>query len=288
MSNVNILKQNDPCYPSVLTHIDRPPKQLFYIGSNPSEWIEKPKVAIVGSRKASSYGKAVTEDIAGKLARAGVVIISGLAYGIDAAAHQAAIKAGGTTVAVLATPVTKIYPAGHRQLAGRIIDTGGSLISECENDAGVYKASFLERNRIISGLADLVIITEAAVRSGSLNTARFALEQGKTVMAVPGNITNVNSVGCNNLIKSGALPLTEVEDVFFALGIKPTYRTATQNFRGTPEEELILELIRNGITSQEELAVVSKIDGPAFNSALTMLEISGIVRAHGAGEWTLV
>lgn len=284
---VNTLKLNDPSYPESLRHINKPPNTLYFIGRPPTDWLDKPKVAIVGSRKASNYGKSVTEDIAGKLARAGVVIISGLAYGIDAAAHQAAVFAGGTAVVVLATPVTKIYPAGHRQLADKIIENGGTILSECDENSQVYKASFLQRNRIISGLSDVVLITEAALRSGSLNTARTGLEQGKTVMAVPGNVTSYSSAGSNNLIKAGALLVTDVEDVFFALGMSSKDQLTPVNYRGSEEEEKILKLIRSGVTSQEELATASKLDGQAINNALTMLEIAGAIRPSGGGNWVV-
>lgn len=285
---VNILTLNDPDYPEVLEQIDKPPDPIYFIGTHPKEWINKPRVAIVGSRKATAYGRSVTEDIATKLARAGVVIISGLAYGIDAAAHQAALKAGGVAVAVLATPLTKIYPAGHQQLAARIIEQGGTLLGENNEAAKVYRHSFLERNRMISGLADAVVVTEAAERSGSLNTARFGLEQGKAVMAVPGNINSLTSVGCNNLIKAGAVPVTEAKDIFFGLGMKPAEQAVSTNFRGTPEEDLILGLIKSGVVSQEELALTSKLDGQAISNVLTMLEIAGVIKPQGGGNWTAV
>lgn len=285
---VNTLTLNDSSYPNALKQIDKPPDPIYFIGSDPKTWIDRPKIAIVGSRKATSYGRAVTEDIAVKLARTGVVIISGLAYGIDATAHQATLSTGGLAVAVLATPLAKIYPAGHLQLADRIVQQGGTLISENNEDARIYRHSFLERNRIISGLADVVVITEAAERSGSLNTARLGLEQGKTVMAVPGNINSLTSTGCNNLIKAGAIPVTDAADVFYALGVKPTKQAISVNFRGTPEEELILNLIQKGMISQEELALASKLDGPSINSVLTMLEIAGVVKPLGGGNWTAV
>lgn len=284
---VNTLTLYSPDYPENLAQIPQPPAQLHLSGSAIDSWIDKPKVAIVGSRKASVYGRSITEKIAGELTSYGVVIISGLAYGIDAAAHRAAIIAGGITAAVLPTPLTSIYPAGHRQLAQDIIASGGTLISECGEGQEVYRANFLERNRIVSGLADAVVVTEAALKSGSLATARFGLDQGKTVMAVPGNITSPTSAGCNNLIKSGALPVTDTADILFALGLSPTVKS-WQNFRGTAEQEQILKLIRDGVTEQEELSSASQLDGPALNSALTMLEIAGVIRAHGGGNWSAV
>jgi DNA processing protein len=286
MLKVNTLKLSDPLYPLILRDIHDPPKQLYYLGAEPQQWLDKPKVTIIGSRKATPYGKRVTYELASRLARAGVVIISGLAYGVDSIAHQAAVDAGGITVAVLPGSVKEIYPAAHLNLARQIVKTGGSLISEYAPGTPTLKINFITRNRIVSGLADAVLITEAAVNSGSLHTARFALEQGKTVMAVPGNINSQTSVGCNNLIKSGALPITEVEDIFFALNLQPQKQEA-RVFRGTPEEETIFTLIKEGVSSQEELALASQLDSIMINSSLTMLEIGGHIRPQGAGNWTI-
>jgi DNA processing protein len=284
---VNSLKLNDPCYPSVLKNIANPPKQLFWTGTNPDSWLDLPRVAIVGSRKISPYGTQVTHKFASELAQAGVVIISGLAFGVDAAAHHAALEAGGTAVVILPTPLDKISPVSNQQLARKILDQHGTLISEYPNGDEVHVGNFIARNRIVSSLADVVLITEAAVNSGSLHTARFALEQGKTVMAVPGNITSPVSEGCNNLIKSGAVPVTTTEDVFFALKINPAKRNQSRAFHGSPEEEKVLQLISEGITVQEDLALTANIDGAAIGSVLTMLEINGHIRPMGGGNWTL-
>jgi DNA processing protein len=285
--NVNTLTLNSPNYPENLSHIHTPPKCLFWQGAEPYSWLKMPKVAIVGSRKISPYGKQITRQFASELAGAGAVVISGLAFGVDAEAHQAALEAQGTAVAVLPTPLDRISPVSNQQLARRIIEQGGTLISEYPNDSEVYVGNFVARNRIVSGLCDVLLITEAAVNSGSLHTARFALEQGKTVMAVPGNITSPVSEGCNNLIKSGAVPATTAEDVFFALRIDPAKQRQSRVFRGNPDEEKILKLISQGITVQEELALVTKLNGAAMGSALTMLEINGHIRSLGAGQWTL-
>lgn len=281
---VNILKLNNPCYPEVLKHIHGPPKQLYYIGSNPKNWIDMPRVAVVGSRKASLYGQQVTQRLVGELARAGVVIISGLALGIDSIAHRAALDAGGLTIVVLATPVEKIYPARHLQLAHRILDSDGTILSEAPKNATIHLYDFVKRNRIVSGLADILLITEAVVNGGSLHTARFALEQGKTVMVVPGNITSPGSEGCNNLIKSGAIPVTEVSDILFALKIKPG-KIVRRAFRGSEAEQVVLTLIQQGVCSQEDLALAAKMDGAEISQVLTLLEINGHIRAQGGGNW---
>ncbi len=283
----NKIKINDPDYPVSLVNINHAPKQLYWVGAHPSKWIDRPKVAIVGSRKISNYGQQVTHKLTFELAHAGVVIISGLALGVDAVAHKAALEAGGITVAVLPTPLNKIAPTTNYNLSQNMIKSGGTLITEYANGVLPQIGFFTARNRIVSGLADVLLITEAGLKSGTMNTARFALEQGRTVMVVPGNITSPGSEGCNNLIKSGATPVTCAEDVLFALGITPQTAKQQRIFRGTLHEQKILELITAGTTDQEELALLSKLDSATLGSTLTMLEISGHIRPLGGGNWTM-
>lgn len=286
MSKVNNLKLDDPDYPDVLRHIYSPPKELFYLGTAPKDFINMPRVAIVGSRKATAYGRQVTEKLASELAKAGVVIISGLALGIDAYAARAALAVGGCTVAVLPTPVDRIYPALHQSLARQIIESGGALISEYPPGTDIYKENFIARNRIVSGLADVLVITEAAINSGSLHTARFALEQGKTVMAVPGNINSPSSEGCNQLIKSGASVVTGVDDIFLALGINPKKVASKKIFKGTPDEQLVYKTIKKGAIDQDQLAIKTGLDSQALNTALIMLEINDYISATSS-QWSI-
>lgn len=280
---VNKLKLDSPDFPAPLTTISSPPAQLYYSGVHPNQWLQSPKVAIVGSRKITPYGRTVTARLSSELARAGVIIISGLAYGVDIAAHRSALESGGITVAVLPSGLDQIYPAAHSATAKQIIERG-TLITEYTAGSAGFKSNFIARNRIVSGLCDILLITEAAVNSGSLHTARFALEQGKSVMAVPGNITSPISEGCNNLIKSGAIPVTSADDVFFALGLNPSL-ARQKNFSGSLDEQLVLDFIKQGVGRQEELAAAAKIDSPALASALTMLEIEGYIRPTGGGNW---
>jgi DNA processing protein len=284
--DVNILKLTDPGFPEGLSVINSPPAQIYWAGADPKEWLSKPKVAIVGSRKATAYGRNITTKLSQELAAAGVVIISGLAYGIDVVAHQAALAANGVTVAVLPTGLDQIYPAAHAHIGHQIL-LHGSLITEYKQASPGFKANFIARNRLVSGLADVLLITEAAVNSGSLHTARFALEQGKTVMAVPGNINSPTSEGCNNLIKSGAIPVTEVDDIFFALKLSPKTAKAKRSFSGSKAEQLVFEFIKEGLSAQEDIATAARLDGPALASALTMLELSGYIRPAGGGNWVL-
>jgi DNA processing protein len=287
MSLVNTLMLTDSGYPELLRNIPAPPKQLYFIGAEPDDWLDAPRVAIVGSRKISSYGTAMTRRIANGIAEQGVIVISGLAYGVDAAAHQATLDVGGITVAVLAGGLDAIYPAYNADLARQILANKGSLLSEYPAGMPSLKQNFVARNRIVSGLADVLVITEATINSGTLHTAKFALDQGKTVMAVPGNVTSPNSEGTNNLIKSGALPVTDASDVLFALKLNQPKKIEKRPFIGTQKESTVLGLIAEGVHSQEDLVLASRLDSSEFSSVLTMLEISGYIRPLGAGVWDL-
>lgn len=201
--NIKSISPDKHKFLQVLAQIDKPVKTVFYSGNLPNARV--PTIAVVGTRKPTAYGKDITYKLAAELAQKGIVIISGLALGIDGIAHTAACDVGGTTLAVLPSGLPHIYPSSHRWLAERVLKSGGALISEYEETAtNAYQSNFLERNRIVSGLADAILITEAAARSGTLNTAAHALAQGKEIFVVPGNITSPMSAGCNVLIKQGA------------------------------------------------------------------------------------
>lgn len=249
-------------------------------------------VAIVGSRRNTKYGEEVAYKMAYELARRGVVIVSGLAYGIDSIGHRAALDAGGLTVAVLGTRITEVYPRAHIGLAKEIIAKGGAVMSEYGPEAEVFpKTSFLERNRLITGLADVVVVVEAAERSGTLNTAMHALEQGKDLLAVPGNITSKLSVGCNRLIQQGALPYTCLDDILDLLfpAVQKSCKKAGQMliFGDTPEETAVIKLLAEGVRDGEEIVGRLKMAVNTFNQTMTMLEIKGVVRSLGANEWVL-
>ncbi len=265
--------------------IPQPPKELYVIGSL-DELLTQPLITIVGSRKVSNYGRTITAKLAKELAERGVVIVSGLALGVDSIAHTAAIEAGGKTLAVLPSSLDKIYPSSHTQLAKRILETGGVLLSEYPEGTMPVRGSFIARNRLVSGISLGVIITEAAEKSGTLHTANFALEQGKTVMAVPGNITSELSTGTNNLIKVGAVPITSTEDVLNALNLELS-QAEKMTLAASAEEAIIIKLIQSGTTDGSELQVLSKLPPPQFNQTLTMLEITGKIRALGGGHWSL-
>jgi len=275
-------------FPDLLRNIPQPPSQLFVEGDNFSDILSRPRVAIVGSRKTTPYARAVTEQIASALTRAGAAIVSGLALGVDSIAHQATLDARGTTMAVLPGPLSTIYPTSHTQLARKIVAQGGALISEYDTPGGAaIKRRLFERNRIVSALSDAVVITIAAEDSGSLHTARHAIKQGRPVYAVPGPITDPGYAGNNQLITDGlATLITSPEALVKSLGLNSK---AQQDLiiGDTAEEQQLIELMRSGVTTSEELLVVSKLTPSSYDQAITMLEIMGHIKNIGNGHWRL-
>jgi DNA processing protein len=282
---VNKLTVKSPMFPARLRDIPLPPSTLYILGEL-SPLLQQPAVALVGSRKVSPYGRQVTLRLARDLAAAGCVIVSGLALGVDALAHQAALDAGGKTIAVLPCGLESVYPASHFHLAKEILAKGGALLSEYPEGTPPLKVNFVARNRLVSGLSDGVLITEAAERSGTLHTANFALEQGKTVMAVPGNITSELSRGTNRLLKSGAAVITDANDVLDVLGLDKR-QVGLELFGSNEAETLILGLLQRGITDGSTLLLQSRLETAEFNRSLTMLELSGKIRPLGGGHWGL-
>lgn len=293
-----------------------PPKigsNLHHISASKSS-INRPKaVAIVGSRHNTVYGQEIAHKMAYSLAQKGVVVISGLAYGIDSIAHRGALDANGVTVAVLGNPLDHIHPCSHTALAREIITQNGAIISEYPpytpefseaplapgeriSESGqrqlVHKVSFLYRNRIISGLSDIVVVVEAAERSGSLNTATHALAQGKTVFAVPGNVNSPYSQGCNKLIRQGALPYTCPDDILSLLFpedyIAKHRRLRQANLFGDNDvETFILQELAKGNRSGEEIMQNTHLPPEVFNEAVTILEVKGRLRSLGMNLWSL-
>ncbi len=294
---INQISPLEANFTEVLDTIAVKPKMLYFYGKMPenvSKTSKRPKtVAIVGSRHNTRYGEEVAYKLAYELARRGVVIVSGLAYGIDSIGHRAALDAGGTTVAVLGTAIDRIYPRSHTKLAAEIIEQGGAVMSEYAPGATVYpKTSFLERNRLISGLSDIVVVVEAAEHSGSLNTATHALNQGKEVFAVPGNITSPYSQGCNKLIAQGAYPYTEPNDILrllFPEDFVKKHRQLPLNLAGdSPVETQILQALGSGLRAGEDIMTAAHLSPEVFNETITLLEIKSRVRALGANNWGLV
>ncbi len=280
---INSISASDPVFPQRLTVIPQPPHKLYVIGTIPTY---ATGVAIVGTRKPTAYGKQVTSMIAERLAERGAVIVSGLAHGVDGIAHQGALRVGGKTVAVLPSGPDQIYPSAHQALAKNIADRHGALISEYEPGAPPLQYRFLERNRLVSGLADIIVITEASIRSGTMNTASHALEQGKDVYAVPGPITSPMSAGCNALIAQGAAPIVNIEQFVDQLLPKVSAKRLTI-LAETKEEQTILDLLVRGVSDGDELQVESRLDPALYSQTMTMLELRGIVHPLGANRWGL-
>jgi DNA processing protein len=274
-------------YPDRLRQLSSPPETINISGNGLEEILRKPTLGVVGSRKATAYGKNITETLVESVVDKNVVIVSGLALGIDSISHKAALDKAGQTIAVLPGGIKQIYPATHRSLARNITKQNGLLISEYDNDFRPRRESFIQRNRIIAALSDALLITEAAEKSGTMHTANFALELGKPVLAVPGNINSPMSMGTNNLIKSGAFLVTDEQDIYSALGIKED-KLRQEIFLGdTDEETMIINLMRSGVSAGEEIHIKSELPIEMFQQALTMLEIKGIVKPLGNNHWQL-
>ena len=286
---INRITPDEHIFSQRLAHIANPPKSLCYMGKLPEA--NAPIVSIVGSRKPSAYGKEVTERLAAELASAGCIIVSGLALGVDGIAQKAALEAGGTVVAVVPNELPDISPRTNYKLAMDIIRQGGAVISEWMKGDNkiVNRWSFLERNRLVSGLADGIIITEATERSGTLNTASHALNQGRDLFVVPGNITSPLSAGCNNLLKQGAYLVTDANDILNIIAPEKLQKSSSPEapLSSTPEEAIIIKLISSGIRDGDELQQNSGLSASDFATALTMLEINGAIKPLGANNWTL-
>lgn len=287
---INKIRPGKSKFTEVLDTIALKPEMLYYYGKLPEKRV--PTVGIVGSRRNTRYGEEVAYKLAYEVAKHGGIVISGLAYGIDSVAHRGAVDANGITIGILGTEIENIYPKAHIDLARKMINLGGAVMSEWKEGDELFpqKTSFLMRNRLISGLSDVVVVVEAATKSGSLNTAMHALDQNKKLFAVPGNITNPYSQGCNMLIKEGAEPYTKPDDVLDILFPKPKKKKGNnqlQIFGDDENETKILQLLCEGLSDGEEIAEKSEISITDFNQTITILEIKGRVRSLGANQWTL-
>lgn len=279
----SLLMWDDPLYPALLAELaDAPP--LLFVAGDPSI-LEQPQLAMVGSRRASKPGLDTAQAFARSLAQGGFVITSGLALGIDGAAHQGALDAGGKTIAVLGTGLQHLYPPRHRCLAAAIREQAGALVSEFPLDCPPQASNFPRRNRIISGLALGVLVVEASPSSGSLITARLAAEQGREVYAIPGSIHHPGARGCHQLIRDGAILVESVEHILEALrgwqALPPAADTAAQ---AAAVVHPLLQLLYAAPQSSEALAAACNWPLPQVLAALTELELEGRVACEG-GRW---
>jgi DNA processing protein len=265
------LGRGDPRYPQLVRELHDPPGELFVRGK--PDVLAAPGVAVVGARSCSAYGAQVARSLARELADAGVVVISGLARGIDGEAHRGALEGGGRTVAVLGCGIDRDYPRSHAELARRIV-LAGAVVSEYPVGVEPAPWRFPARNRIIAALALATVVVEARERSGALITADFALELGRDVFAVPGEITSALSSGTNDLLRQGAAPLTSVRDVLDSIGVTPPAGARTAPVSNAAAE--LLGLLGDGARAIDELTQASGLPPGEVAAALVELELAGL------------
>jgi DNA processing protein len=270
------LRRSDALFPERLAAIFDPPPALYLRGVGTPELLAQRAVAVVGARACSPYGAQVARMLGRELAAAGLVVVSGLARGVDGEAHRGALEAGGLTVAVLGCGIDRDYPASNAQLSRRI-EERGLVVSEYEPGVEPAPWRFPARNRIIAGLCEAVVVVQARERSGALITADFALDEGREVFAVPGEITAALSAGTNALLKLGAAPLTSPHDVLDALGIEPPEPEPAKSV--SPTAAQVLELVREGPCGADELTARGVFEAGTVSIALTELELAGLVSA---------
>ena len=292
--HIHIIDVDNDNYPPLLRDIKRAPP-LLYVWGDPT-LLNLPQIAIVGSRSPSAGGRSNAQTFGHGLAAAGFTITSGLALGVDIAAHQGALKAQGRTLAVLGTGVDQIYPARHVHLAEQIVAEGGAIISEFPIGTSALPSNFPQRNRIISGLSCGVLVVEAAIKSGSLITARYALQQNREVFAIPGSIQNPLSRGCHSLIKDGATLVENVDDIINELqgmlALKQS-ETVTQHIQeqvplqltGTESasERLILDHIGFDPVPFDTIAERTQLPAGELMASLLTMELSGLIANAGHG-----
>lgn len=297
-SGLHCLLYDNPLYPRLLREIPRPPPLLFVRGD--PTCLSLPQLAIVGSRSPSGGGIENAERFAHYLAERGFAITSGLALGIDAAAHRGALRAGGKTIAVMGTGINLIYPSRHRQLAQDIIDSGGALVSEFPLGTASHACNFPQRNRIISGLSGGTLVVEAAVQSGSLITASYALQHDREVFAIPGSIHNPLARGCHQLIRQGATLVETAQDIVDQLAGLLSYKRQEVKSAKAPQPELFPEVDteeESGLSAAEQnllqalgydplpvdlLAERTGLDVGNLSAQLIGLEIKGLIQQVGA------
>lgn len=277
---VAALTLNDPAYPRLLREIPLPPAVLYVRGALTAA--DENAIAIVGTRRITTYGRQVTERLARDLVAQGMTIVSGLAHGVDGVAHTAALDAGGRTIAVLGCGPDLVYPPEHAKLAARIIEQG-AVISEFAVGVRPEANNFPARNRIISGISSAVLVTEAPEKSGALITTRFAADQGRDVMAVPGNITSKGSVGSNRLIQDGALCVLTAADIIGALNVHllPQQLVMRELLPADATEAQILALLADEPRHVDDLCRDANLNAATVSGALIMMELKGLVRNLG-------
>src|SRR4051794_19567544 len=281
---VSVMILDDPAYPSALREIADPPPVLYVRGdlSPADDWA----IAVVGTRRASTYGRQATERIVSDVARAGVTVVSGLARGIDTYAHRAALAAGGRTIAVLGSGLDRVYPEENRALADQV-ELSGAVISEFPLGTPPDAVNFPRRNRIVSGMARATLVVEADFKSGAMITATQAAEQGRDVFAVPGSIFNPLSAGPHQLIREGAKVVTEASDILEELHLTAVVeeRATREALPADPTEAALLRLLSDEPTHVDDLTRGSKLASATVSATLTILELKGLARQLGPMQY---
>jgi len=286
---VQVITIKDKAYPSLLREIYNAPSVLYVAGTLKKDE-DSFALGVVGTRKVSTYGRQVTEQFARELAQGHVTVVSGLAHGIDSIAHTAALDAGGRTIAVMASGLDIIYPSENTGMARRIVESGqGALVTEFPLGVKPDSKNFPARNRIISGLSQGILVTEAPKQSGALITANFALEHGREVFAVPNGIYAVGSVGVNKLIQDGAHLVTDVQDILMALNLFmiPEHIEMQTALPDNSEESALLSLLSRNPCHVDEIIRESGLPTMTVTSTLMMLEIKGIIKQVGSMQYVL-
>lgn len=276
MDEVKKIKLSDKNYPPLLKETPHAPKEIYYKGSLSTDHVDlKKAVAIVGTRKATRYGLEVAKMLGQELSQAGVIVVSGLALGIDTKAHQGALEGPTPTWAVLGSGIENILPSTNIKLAEAIIEHGGAIISEYPGNHPADRWTFPQRNRIIAGLSHATIVVEAPERSGALITAYLAIDYNREVGAVPGEITSINSKGSNKLLKLGAAAISSSEDILELIGLSPPTIDKLEEL-----EQSILQCLQTP-KSADDLSQELKISTQQLSQKLTMLEIYGKIKNIG-------
>lgn len=265
-------------YPARLREIPDPPEQLYCTGN--TALLNERSVGVVGARKNTVYGKNVAVMIGRRLAESGLTVTSGLALGIDGYSHEGALEADGKVIGVLGSGIDHMTPQRNRSLMKRGLENGGLVVSEYPPGTEGFKSNFPARNRIISGLSEALVVVEAGLDSGSLITAKCASDQGRTVYAVPGNINSQTSIGCNLLIRDGAVPLIIIDDMIRDIGAVPKKADAVSSDLDE-DERLVFDAVRqmSGATMEEIISITGLSPGLA-NSLVTIMEIKGVVESY--------
>ncbi len=282
-SDIRLILLDEPDYPSLLKEIANPPFGIYVRGTLPQS--EKIPVAVIGTRRATKEGKVIAHHFAQELTKSGCAIISGLAFGIDAAAHLGCLDEYGTTIAVLASGADIISPRTNKQLAKRILDNGGSIISEYPPGSEPIPYRFLERNRIVSGLSKAVLVIEAPESSGALATVRFASEQNRDVFIVPGSISHPNFAGSHHLIRNGAELVTKPEHIMEAYGIIQKDIFTEKISDCSPDEKIILQILHENSSGVDvdKITTMSRLETRTVNQILSFLLIKGIIKETESG-----